>query len=218
MTGEAMTDVIIDEPSKGFGLKAVQRRRKLALFGAALAIGLTLPFVRSWPDEGALHELVEVLGILLIAGAIIGRSWCTLYIGGRKSREIVSTGPYSISRNPLYMFSLMGVAGIGAQMGSIFLGPLFVAVCLAIFLPVILLEEKALAERFGVEYEAYRARVPRFGPRFAAWRDMETLTVSPRLVRITAREGMLFLLAVPLFELVEWLQDTGYAVPLIRIL
>jgi hypothetical protein len=29
---------------------------------------------------------------------------------------------------------------------------------------------------------------------------------------------MLFLLAVPLFELVEWLQDTGYAVPLIRIL
>jgi hypothetical protein len=130
----------------------------------------------------------------------------------------VSTGPYSISRNPLYMFSLMGVAGIGAQMGSVLLGPLFVAVCLAIFLPVILLEEKALAERFGAEYEAYCARVPRFGPRFSGWKDMETITISPRLVRITAGEGMLFLLAVPLFEVVEWLQDTGYAVPLIHIL
>ena len=68
------------------------------------------------------------------------------------------------------------------------------------------------------EYEAYRARVPRFGPKFAAWTDMETITVSPKLFRITAREGMLFLLASPLFEFVEWIQDTGYAVPLIRIL
>ena len=214
-----MTETTIEGQSRGsIGLSAVQRRRKMALLIAALTIGLTLPFVRSWPDEGFLHELVEIAGILLIAVAIIGRSWCTLYIGRRKSREIVATGPYSISRNPLYVFSLIGVAGIGAQMGSVLLGPIFVALTLAIFLPVILLEEKALAERFGAEYAAYRARVPRFGPRFSTWRDMETITVSPRLFRITAREGLLFLLAVPFFELIEWLQDTGTFVPVLRIL
>jgi protein-S-isoprenylcysteine O-methyltransferase Ste14 len=214
-----MADFTIQRPPHGkIGLTAVQRRRKLALLITALSIGLTLPFVRSWPDEGFLHEMVEILGIMLIAGAIIGRSWCTLYIGGRKSREIVSTGPYSISRNPLYVFSLMGVAGIGAQMGSVLLGPIFVAVCLMIFFPVIILEEKALAARFGAEYGAYRARVPRFGPRISLWRDMETITVSSRLFRITAREGMLFLLAVPFFELIEWLQDAGIFVPVLHIL
>lgn len=158
-----------------------------------------------------------MLGVGLIAVAIIGRSWCTLYIGGRKSHEIVATGPYSVSRNPLYVFSFIGVAGIAAQTGSYLMVAILVAITVAIFLPAIWSEEEALAGRFGAEYLRYRARVPRFGPKFSAWTDMETIEVSPKLFWRTAREGMLFLLVLPICEGVEWLQDSGHLVSFITI-
>jgi protein-S-isoprenylcysteine O-methyltransferase Ste14 len=200
------------------GLGPVQRRRKLAFLLAALVAGVALPFTRSVGTSGGfLHEAAEIGGMILIAMAIVGRSWCTLYIGGRKAHEIVAMGPYSISRNPLYVFSLIGVAGIGLQTGSLVLGLLLAAVALAIFLPVILSEEGALASNFGAEYEAYRARVPRFGPRISAWRDTETVVVHPRRLWRTFAEALLFLLAMPLCEAIDRLQDAGYLVPLFHL-
>jgi protein-S-isoprenylcysteine O-methyltransferase Ste14 len=199
------------------GLGPVQRRRRLALLLGGLAAVLVLPFIDTTGRETLVHETVEIFGLVLIVVAILGRSWCTLYIGGRKSREIVATGPYSVSRNPLYYFSLIGIFGIGAQTGSLLLGPLVLGVSLAIFVPTILREEEALSERFGSRYRDYMARVPRFGPRFPAWVDMETVEASPRLLWRTVREGLLFLLALPLCEGIEWLQESGYIVPFIHL-
>ena len=213
-----MSNVSLDRPEHVvMGLRPVQRRRRLALLLAGLAAVFILPFIDASSREGLIHEIVEIAGLVLIVVAILGRSWCTLYIGGRKSREIVDTGPYSVSRNPLYYFSLIGIFGIGAQTGSLVLGPLVLAVSLAIFVPTILREEEALAERFGPKYQDYMARVPRFGPRFSAWVDMDTVEVSPRLLWRTVREGMLFLLAIPLCEGIEWLQESGYIVPFIHL-
>lgn len=201
-----------------YRLADVQRRRRRMLMTAALALALLLPFIGSEATgETLLHEILEVLSIFMIAAAIIGRIWCTLYIGGRKSREIVALGPYSISRNPLYLFSFIGVAGIGAQTGSVVIVVVVLALMLAIFLPVIHREEKALFGRFGAEYEAYRARVPRFGPSFSTWRDAEMVTVSPRLFWRTSRDVLLFFLIVPMWETVEWLQEAGHIVPLLHL-
>jgi protein-S-isoprenylcysteine O-methyltransferase Ste14 len=195
-----------------------QRRRILALFFAAILVALALPFVSPVASEGALpHEAIEVFGMLLIIAAIVGRSWCALYIGGRKAREIVATGPYSISRNPLYAFSLMGIVGIGLQTGSLVMGLFLLAIALAIFLPVIRREEQLLADRFGYEYAAYCARVPRFGPNLAGWRDMETIAVHPERVRQTCVEALVFLLAIPVCEGIDMLQGAGYLVPFIHL-
>ena len=144
-----MSSLTDDPKPAGIGLGRVQRRRKIALFIAAIAAVVALPFVTAIGSrEHLVHEVMEIAGLVLIVGAILGRSWCTLYIGGRKSLEIVSLGPYSISRNPLYVFSLVGIFGIGAQTGSLLLGPVLAAVGFAIFLPVVLREEKVLADRF----------------------------------------------------------------------
>ena len=215
-----MSDLSADRPSAApLGLAPVQRRRMRTLFFVALIVAGLVPFVSFLPPggEGSPHEWVEAIGLVLIGVTIVGRTWCTLYIGGRKGREIVASGPYSISRNPLYVFSFIGVAGVGAQAGSLVLGPLLVLIALAIFLPVIQCEEAALAERFGAEYEAYRRRVPRFGPKFSGWADMEMVTVSPRLFWRTLREGLALLLVIPYCETIEILQQAGYIVPLVQL-
>ena len=199
-------------------LSRVQRRRKLAIACVALLVLCTLPLMQSLGQvEMLTHEGIERGGIALIVIAILGRAWCTLYIGGRKARQLTDTGPYSISRNPLYMFSFIGATGIGAQTGSLLVGLLFGVGALSIFLPVILREERALSELFGASFEIYKERVPRFGPRLRVWRDADVLEVRPQLFVRTLRDGLVFLMVIPIFELIDQVQVDGLIDPLIYL-
>lgn len=201
-----------------FDLQAVQKLRKIAVLIIGLAlIGATL-FTQS-PDgiDGHWHEMVEWLGLAAIAVAIVGRAWCSLYIGGRKKVEIVDRGPYSLSRNPLYVFSFIGAFGIGAQTGQLTVAVLFVLVGWLIFRATVRKEEAWLLGRFGDVYAAYTARTPRFWPRFRAWRDEDELTIRPAFFLLTLRDGLAFLIAIPLFELVDLSQAMGWLQVLARL-
>ncbi|MEJ1158110.1 methyltransferase family protein [Prosthecomicrobium sp. N25] len=206
----------IAPPDEHARLRRLQKRRKLALALASVLLFGLLAFVSS-PDwfGGLWHEGVELLGLVLIGVAIVGRVWCTLYIGGRKAAEVVDTGPYSISRNPLYLFSFVGSFGIGAATGSLVAAVLVTAMVVAVFTVVVKGEERSLAALFGPAYADYCRRVPRFGPAFSLWRDMETVTVQPRLLWHTLRDGLVFFLVVPLFEFVDLLQAKGMLVPVL---
>ena len=200
-----------------FDLHRVQKLRKVAV-GVGLLAAISLAFIsRSWWGGGAFHEGVEAVGLAMIAICIVGRAWCSLYIGGRKKAEIVDRGPYSISRNPLYVFSFIGAFGVGAQTGSLTMALVFLAVTGLVFAITIRREEAWLAEVFGDTYAAYLARTPRFGPDFSKWRDVETLEVRPRFFLTTLRDGLVFLLAVPIFESVEKLQNIGWIGALFRL-
>ena len=101
-------------------LQSFQRLRRMTLALLLALVFAVLLFGQSiFPPETALHEAIEMIGIVLIVIGIAGRLWSTLYIGGRKSASVVSDGPYSITRNPLYVFSAVAAVGVGAQMGSI---------------------------------------------------------------------------------------------------
>jgi protein-S-isoprenylcysteine O-methyltransferase Ste14 len=188
-------------------LGRVQKKRKLWLRAAVAVSLMVMPFVMSrWAEGSRIHELLEHLGLALIAACILGRAWCTLYIGGRKAHELVEIGPYSLMRNPLYFFSFMGALGVGMQSGSLTIGLFFLGIALAVFLPVVRREEAILQGMFGDPFSAYRARVPRFWPRITAWRDAKAVTFSPGLFYVTLRDGLVFLCAVPFFELIDVLQ------------
>jgi hypothetical protein len=131
------------------------------------------------------------------------------YIGGRKSAEIVTGGPYSVTRNPLYVFSAVGAAGIGAMTGSMIVAAGFAVLTYAAFHYVILVEEEYLERTFGEPYRQYMRAVPRFFPRVRLFRESEMLSVRPRLLYRTFRDGLLFMAAYPFFEFVEYLQDAG---------
>ncbi|NDV86226.1 isoprenylcysteine carboxylmethyltransferase family protein [Aurantimonas aggregata] len=193
-----------------------QQQRKLALFAILVVAFMALLFVGSaWPEE--IHETIEVVGLGLIVIGIAGRVWCTLYIGGRKAAEIVAEGPYSISRNPLYVFSSIAAGGAGAATGSIVLGLVFMIGCAVAFRVVILREEAYLRDAFGAPFDSYVARVPRFFPDISLFRDVPKITVDMALVYRTMGDGLVFFVAMPFFEAVEMLQAGGYLPVLLRL-
>ena len=193
-------------------LQAVQRRRKRVLALGVVVWVLLLLFTGSRWSTAAPHvpALLEMGGLFLILACILGRTWCTLYIGGHKKRTLVTAGPYSVVRNPLYVFTSLGAAGIGAQTGSVLVALLFAAGSLAIFAVVARQEEAFLATAFPDEYVAYAARVSRFWPRLSQWREADEVLVRPHLVRRTFLDACLFLLAVPAADMLSWLQRLGH--------
>ncbi|WP_292224769.1 isoprenylcysteine carboxylmethyltransferase family protein [Brevundimonas sp.] len=196
---------------QSFDLQAVQKVRKAAVLAALIGLtGLTLVSQSATGLGSRMHEGVEAVGLAALVFAIVGRAWCSLYIGGRKKAEIVSRGPYSITRNPLYVFSFFGAFGAGAQSGSLTIGALFMLASYGVFFLTVRREEAWLTAQFGAEYEAYRARTPRFLPRFSLWRDETELSVRPSFFLTTIRDGLVFLLAIPLFELIDAGQAQGW--------
>jgi protein-S-isoprenylcysteine O-methyltransferase Ste14 len=200
------------------GLGGYQRMRRLVL--AVLVVGLfaLLLFGQSlFAPETITHETIEMVGVVLIFLGIVGRLWSTLYIGGRKSEEVVTGGPYSITRNPLYVFSSLAAAGVGAQMGSIVATIGFAALCAAAFHVVILREERFLRDVLGAPYLDYLARVPRFFPKLSLYREGDTGSFKPRLLLNTLLDGLVFLVAMPVFELIDTAQQSGTLPVLFRL-
>jgi protein-S-isoprenylcysteine O-methyltransferase Ste14 len=171
---------------------------------AALLFGQSL-----FPPETVVHETIEMAGVLMIFLGIVGRLWSTLYIGGRKSAEVVAGGPYSVTRNPLYVFSTLAAAGVGAQMGSILAVIGFALLCAGAFHIVILREERYLKEVLGAPYQAYLAKVPRFFPNLSLYQEGDTGSFKPRLLLQTLLDGLIFLVAMPVFETIDTAQMSG---------
>ena len=195
---------MVQHPSPALDLASVQKIRKVAILAALTGlIALSGASQSIGGVDGRWHESVEAIGLTAIILAIVGRAWCTIYIGGRKRAEIVDTGPYSISRNPLYVFSFLGAFGVGAQSGSLTIATAFLMAAILVFHFTVLREEAFLLRTFGSSYSRYFARTPRFWPRFSLWRDTDELTVRPSLFLLTIRDGMVFFLAIPVFELID---------------
>jgi len=205
-------------PISHLDLGAIQRLRKVVV-GVFLVALIALSVVSQTPGgvDGGWHHRLEYIGYAAIVISIVGRAWCSLYIGGRKKAEIVDRGPYSVTRNPLYVFSFIGAFGVGAQTGSITIAALFVLASLIVFSMTVHREEAFLRGEFGEVYERYFARTPRFFPKASLWRDEDELTIRPSLFLVTIRDGMVFLLAIPLFELIDMAQVDGWLSVLVRL-
>jgi protein-S-isoprenylcysteine O-methyltransferase Ste14 len=194
-----------------------QHLRRVYLFIAILLLGALFLVTESAWGHFLMHFYIEVIGVILISVGILGRIWCTLYIGGRKAEEIVTDGPYSIMRNPLYFFSSVAAVGVGAQTASIIVALLYGALCVLAFQIVIRREEAFLDGTFGQPYRDYCARVPRFFPNFSLFKDPQTITVTTNRVYSTLFDGLVFFIAVPLLELVEYAQEAGWVSVLLTL-
>jgi len=188
----------------------VSRIFAAALVGALLVAGSRL--------EGILvSDVLFFVGLALVGVATIGRLWCSLYISGYKNSELITVGPYSVTRNPLYFFSFVGFVGVGFATEMLTFAAV-IAVFFAIVYPrIIVREEAVLRAKFGDAFEAYCERVPRFLPKPSAYFEPASWTVAMRRFRRTMLDVVWFVWLVALCELVEAIHELGIVKPLISL-
>jgi protein-S-isoprenylcysteine O-methyltransferase Ste14 len=157
-----------------------------------------------------LGESIESVGFLLLMVSSVGRIWCSIYISGRKDRELCSEGPYSICRNPLYFCSFLGAIGFGLALQSFVIAAVLALSFLILYQFIIRSEESRLIHLFGPSFENYIKTVPRF---FPAWRKpttVDSLVVRPRIVERSMREVVWFLFVIIIVEVLEIIHNMGY--------
>ena len=188
----------------------VSRLFAAAFFGVVLSMESRL--------EGTLTEPVLFMtGLALVGVATVGRLWCSLYISGHKDSELITVGPYSVTRNPLYFFSFLGFVGVGLATETVTLALAMTGFFAIVYPIVIRREEMFLRMKFGAAFAAYCDRVPRFMPRFSLYVEPKTWVVDTRLFRRTMLDVVWFVWLVTLIELVETIHELGIIKPWIAL-
>ena len=82
--------------------------------------------------------------------------------GNRPTTAIVGTGPYSLSRNPVYLAMSALHLGIASWANNAWLVTTLAMAVALMAIVVIPREERYLAERFGADYLDYKASVRRW--------------------------------------------------------
>lgn len=183
-----------------------QRIRIGALrIGALILLPLLILIRPDFVPEGFAFEVMENIGILLIIACVLGRFWAILYVGRHKNRSVITDGPYSITRNPLYLFSSIGAFGIGLLFGKLSLALALGGSVFALLWFTARREADFLAAEFGPAYADYAARVPMFVPNFRLFRTAPTVEISTDALRRNLLDAFVFLSAIPIAELAETL-------------
>lgn len=119
--------------------------------------------------------LTRWLAIPLILIGILIYLWCTadFVLRGRGSpnpdaapTQLVISGLYRYTRNPMYVGILAIIIGEGLWVGSAILFIYAALAFLIVHLRVLRYEEPVLLKQFGVSYQDYLQRVPRWLPKW----------------------------------------------------
>jgi protein-S-isoprenylcysteine O-methyltransferase Ste14 len=181
------------------------KRIWISRIAAVLLIGIFL-FTRTEIENGSLLVIMKNTGLLCISIGVLGRIWSSLFICGRKSVEIVDQGPYSTVRNPLYLFSFVGVAGIALSTTNL----IFIAMILILFIvyyPLVVIgEERKLTLSHGERFLSYMRRTPRFLPDFSKLCIPDVYEVDVRRFSKAFLDAIWFFAAYILIDGVKYLQ------------
>ncbi|MEZ6125837.1 MAG: isoprenylcysteine carboxylmethyltransferase family protein [Planctomycetaceae bacterium] len=166
-----------------------------------------------WQAAGFTSGTMFVVGICLALIACAGRIWCSLFIDGFKTQQLISWGPYSICRNPLYLFSAIGA--IGVALGSCtFALPVVAMIFFAIYYPLVIRAEEArLTLIHGEQFREYCQRVPAFFPAFRLPETPETYEVRTRVFVKSLLEATWFVWATILVHLLYELHQRTSLLP-----
>lgn len=144
-----MTNPALNQPRKFW-----MRWRVRLGYPVALVYLLLASPTRHWIAMGA---ALAALGLLIRATAA-GHL--------RKDRELATAGPYSRTRNPLYLGSAFLAVGFAVAGHSWWAGSLVVIYFAVFYYAVMKNEEADLHLRFGVLFDSYAQKVPLFLPNF----------------------------------------------------
>ena len=141
------------------------------VFGIPFLISIAIQFIIPFSlPQGILRQVLIPVGIALI---IIGIGFIVLarrefaHFGqptdpGHPTNKVIKTGVFSISRNPLYLGSVIVFLGIALTLNILWtLVTLLLSIIICLYI-LIIPEEQYLAVKFGEEYKEYIASVHRW--------------------------------------------------------
>lgn len=168
----------------------------------ALAVAALLLVSKShWTGCAWMTQGMFLVAVVLVGVGALGRMWCSLYIAGRKNAELVTSGPYSMCRNPLYFFSFLGAVGLGFATNT-FAIPAVIALGFALKYPSTIKGEEAyLAKRHGEPFQQYLKAVPAFFPKFSSLQEPDKYSVNPVTFRKHLGSVVWFIWALGLLPL-----------------
>lgn len=149
-----------------------------ALLGATALCAVVVLASRAWWGTLALDiAWARALGLALLPVSTVFTLWARFTLGTSWSaapevggdRRLRTSGPYAVTRHPIYTGLLGMILGSAALTGS---GQVivFVPVGLLLFAVKIHFEEGLLTATFPEEYAQYRRRVPQLVPGLSALR------------------------------------------------
>ncbi|HSS20382.1 MAG TPA: isoprenylcysteine carboxylmethyltransferase family protein [Pyrinomonadaceae bacterium] len=149
------------------------------VFVALVLIYLPIQIALPGLAQPARFGFPQIFGLLFAALAGIVVVWCivTFALIGQGTpapfdspRRLITRGPYSHLRNPIYLSAANALTGAALFYLSL---SIFAYACVFLVLAhvlVVLHEEPALEETFGDEYANYKRNVPRWWPTFSVGR------------------------------------------------
>src|SRR5436190_18900378 len=163
--------------------------KAIAILGSAMFFvvaplvlaGFIPRWVTQWEFRPAFFGVdpTRILGGLLIVAGVPGLldSFARFALEGLGTpapiappQNLVVTGLYRYVRNPIYIAVVAVIFGQALLFGDWRLMTYGGLMWLAFHAFVLTYEEPVLASQFGVQYEDFRANVPRWVPRLSPWR------------------------------------------------
>jgi protein-S-isoprenylcysteine O-methyltransferase Ste14 len=154
--------------------KADQRGAKVRfppplVYLISILLGVAIRYA-SAPLAVAAYRFALAAGIaVLLAGlGLIAGAWILFKRTGQDPKpwkptpEIVLSGPYRFTRNPMYLGLTCIQIGLGLALNNLWISLLAAFSLLAVHFIAVLPEERYLAEKFGDSYRFYLVKVRRY--------------------------------------------------------
>jgi protein-S-isoprenylcysteine O-methyltransferase Ste14 len=137
------------------------------IFLAVIMLAAFHKYLLPRPDGNITRIILDLIGLALFLSGYFLRMAARSYKAqlNPDGKTLVTKGPYALTRNPMYLGTLLIGLGIIILIlrwwwGSV----IFLIIYLSIYIPQINIEEKKLSDFFGGSFEAYCRNTPRFFP------------------------------------------------------
>jgi len=158
---------------------------------------------------GPWDDLIEILGIGLILLGQLLRVSSRGYKAerSRSGHSLITDGPYSLVRNPMYLGIVLIGSGVVLFVFHPWVFAIFALVFVLRYVHVIISEEKILLNAFGEEYKDYMRRVPRLLPNSAFLFKTDIADCLPVKLSWFRRESLSILIVLCAALVVESWED-----------
>jgi protein-S-isoprenylcysteine O-methyltransferase Ste14 len=111
-----------------------------------------------WPQTIGVWQIIAILLILLGVSLAIKST----LVPFKSPKKFMASGPYTFSRNPMYVAMLVVLVGEALLLQAPWLLVFTAVIFLLFYLFVKVDEEPRMIQRFGASYQDYMKKVPRW--------------------------------------------------------